>query len=90
VVPALPPGSGDHGVALAPGLVERGERLVGLVDVRGAVDRLERRGDLLVVAVGDVAQAGADLVDDAGLHPRLREDGGNRFGKPGEPIDARD
>jgi hypothetical protein len=42
------------------------------------------------VAVGHEPQARAKLVDQAGLHPGLREDGQGRVGEPGQPVDAAD
>jgi hypothetical protein len=40
--------------------------------------------------VGDEPHRVADLVNDAGLHPRLREHGLDCLGEPGEPVDAAD
>ena len=62
--------------------------MLGGLGVDGAVDGLEVAGDGLAVLVGDVAHRASDLVDDAGLHPRLREDGLDRLGEPGQPVDA--
>src|SRR3954471_11154265 len=56
----------------------------------GGVDRPQRRGDLLAVAVVDVAQRGADQVHDAGLDPRLRERRLDRLGEALQPVDAAD
>ncbi len=43
-----------------------------------------------LVAVGHEAQVGTHLVDQAGLHPGLREDGLDRLGEAGQPVDAAD
>jgi hypothetical protein len=88
VLPPGPPGFGDHRVVLAPAFVEGGELLLGGLDVRGAVDRFQLGGDEFAVLVGDVAHRAADLVDDAGLHPGLGEDGLDRFWESGQPVDA--
>ena len=64
--------------------------MLGVLDVGRGVDQAQVGGDLLAVGVGDVAQAGADLVDDAGLHPGLREDGLDRLREAGEAVDAGD
>jgi hypothetical protein len=90
VLPPGPPRLGDHRVALAPPLVERLERLPGGVWVDGSVDELEITSDGLAVLVGDVAHRRSDLVHDAGLHPGRGEDGLDRLGEAGEPIDAAD
>src|SRR5215210_7089407 len=90
VLPGVAPGPDRGWVALAPfGLeaLELDERLVG---VGGVVDRAQRGGDLLEVAVVDVAHARADLVDDAGLHPGLREGRLDRLGEALEAVDAAD
>ena len=61
-----------------------------MVAVGGRVDLAQVLRDLLLVAVGHEAQARADLVDEARLHPGLREDGLDRLGEAGEPVDAAD
>ena len=60
------------------------------VGVRGGVDRSQRGGDLLAIAVVDVAQRRADEVHDAGLHPGLRERRLDRLGEAFEAVDAAD
>jgi hypothetical protein len=90
VLPVAPPALGDHRVALAPGLVEALELGLGGLGIGGAVDRPERGRDLAPVLVGHVAQRAPDLVDDAGLHPGLGEDGRDRFGEAGQAVDAGD
>ena len=70
--------------------VEALQRGPGVVGVGGGVDRPQRGGDLLAVAVGDVAHPGADLVHDARLHPGLGEDGRDRLREPVEAVDAAD
>src|SRR5215210_7866959 len=90
VLPAGAPGVDGRGVAPAPLGVEALELDERGVGVGGGVDRAQRRGDLLAVAVVDVAQRGADEVHDAGLHPRGREDGFDRLGEALEPVDAAD
>jgi hypothetical protein len=67
--------------------VELGERLIG---VGGGVDRPQRGGDLLLVAVVDVAQRGADEMHDAGLHPRPRKGRLDRLRKALQTVDAGD
>src|SRR5581483_4022066 len=42
--------------------------------------------DLVPVLPGDVADAVADQVDDAGLHDRAGPDGGDRVGQALEPV----
>jgi hypothetical protein len=73
---------------VVPLVVEGLERLLGGVGVDGAVDRLEVGDDLLAVLPGDVAHAVGDQVHDAGLHPGVGEDGLDRFGEAGQPVDA--
>jgi hypothetical protein len=51
---------------------EFGERVQGGLLGWDGVDRLEPGGDQAPVGLGRVAQAGADQVDDAGLHHRGR------------------
>jgi hypothetical protein len=64
--------------------------VLGVLDVGRGVDEPEVGGDLLALGIGDVAQAGADLMDDAGLHPCLREDSLDRLREAGEAVDAGD
>jgi hypothetical protein len=90
VLPARAPGLGDHRVLGTPGLVEELELAFGLHGVGGGVDPAQVAGDGLAVGVGDVAHAGADHVHDAGLHPGLGVDRGDRLGEPGQPVDAGD
>src|SRR4029450_4720100 len=74
----------------APPVVDGAERVGGSVRVDVTVDGLQGGGHLLAVLVGHEAHAVADLVDDAGLHPRLREDGLDRLRKAGQAVDAAD
>ena len=67
--------------------LQLGERVVG---VGGGVDRPQRGGDLLEVAVVDVAQRRADEVHDAGLHPGLGEGRLDRVGEALQAVDAGD
>ena len=86
VLPVGPPGLRDHRVWAAPGGVEASR-------ARRARRRRWRRcrsgrsaaATRLAVAVVDVAQRGADLMHDAGLHPGLREDGLDRLREPVRP-----
>jgi len=90
VLPACPPRLGDHGVALAPGLVEELELVGGLFGVGGVVDGPQVSGDGFALGVADVAHARADHVHDACLYPCLGEHGADGVGEPGEPVDAGD
>src|SRR4051794_16301806 len=90
VLPTGAPGTDGGRIPLAPlgvEALELGERRLG---VRGGVDRAQRRDDLALVAVVDVAQRGADQVHDAGLHPRLGEDRLDGLGEALEAVDAGD
>jgi hypothetical protein len=77
-------------IAGAPVGLEALELDEGLLGVGRGVDRAQRGGDLLLVAVVDVPERGADEVDDAGLHPGLRERRLDRFGQALEAVDAGD
>ena len=90
VLPAGPPTVGDHRVAGAPFLVEALELCERGFGVGGAVDRPQVLGQRPAVLVADVAHRGSDLVNDAGLHPGLGEDGLDRVREPGEAVDAGD
>ena len=90
MLPVLAPSGRDHRVALAPLLFEALEFCEGVVGVGGGVDRPQVLGHGPAVAVVDVAQARSDLVDDAGLHPGLGEDGLDRLGEPAQSVDAGD
>src|SRR5215218_6704906 len=90
VLPAGAPGVDGRRIAPAPLGVEALELNECGVAVGGGVDRAQRCGDLLAVAVVDVAQRGADEVHDAGLYPRLREDRFDRLGEALQAVDAAD
>jgi hypothetical protein len=58
--------------------------------VNRGVDRAQVLGDLVVLAAGDVFEAVADEVHDAGLHQRLREHRLDGLGEPFEAVHAAD
>src|ERR1700722_9764122 len=90
VLPFRAPRRGDHGVLLAPSLVEAIKGELGGFRVPRRIDRPEAGGDGFAVAVRDVAHPGTDLVNDARLDPGLREDSLDRLGEPFEAVDAAD
>src|SRR3989304_36711 len=69
---------GGGGLAVGPGAGQLIEHLSGLVGVGGGVDTPELARTALALLPGEVAQALADEVDDAGLIDRLRGDGVDR------------
>jgi len=60
------------------------------IGINGPVNVLESCGDRLAVFPGDEIETVAQQMHDAGLHRRLRKDGGNRIGKPFEAVDDGD
>jgi hypothetical protein len=82
VLPGLAPALADRREPLAPLLVELLERLQGCVGVGRGVDRPQVTGDLFALPPGDVAEAVADQMDDAGLDPGVGEDRLDRLGEP--------
>ena len=72
----------------AQAAVELVEHLAGGVGVGGRVDASELAGAALAFLPGEVAQALADEVDNAGLVDRLREDGVDRLREAGEAVGA--
>ena len=69
---------------------ERVELGPGGLGVGGGVDRLERRGDRLAVAVAHEPHRGPDQVHHAGLHGRLGPGRLDRLGEPGQAVAAHD
>src|SRR5206468_11715796 len=91
LAPGAPPALADGRVFLAPeALLEGGERGLAGIGVDGSVNALQRRGHRLAVFPGHKVEAVAQQVDDAGLHRRLREDGGDRFGETFQAVDHGD
>src|ERR1041384_4673066 len=91
LAPGAPPALADGRVFLAPeALLEGGERGLAGIGVDGSVNALQSRGHRLAVFPGHKIEAVAQQVDDAGLHRRLREDGGDRFGEAFQGVDAGD
>ena len=76
------------GLAVGPGSGQLVEHLAGGVGVRGGVDPPQFAGAALAFLPGEVAQALADEMDDTGLVDRLREDGVDRVGEPGQAVGA--
>jgi hypothetical protein len=63
---------------------------LGLLVVGGGIDLAQVTRHRLAVDVSDIAHRAADHVHDAGLHPCLGVDRGDRLRKPGQPVDAGD
>ena len=63
------------------------EPVLGDLGGLGAIDRPQRRHQPLAVLPRHEAQTVADQMNDAGLHDRPREDGGDGVGEALEPVD---
>src|SRR6266516_4786377 len=79
---------GGARLAVGPGGGELIEHLAGGVSVGCGVDPAQLAGAALAFSPGEIAQALADEVDDAGLVDRLREDGVDRLRETGEAVGA--
>ncbi len=67
---------GDNtGIAVPVLELEGVHDVLGRLQAGGGVDRPQRRGDLLAIPIGAVADRRPDQVDRTGLHDRLRPDG---------------